>query len=312
MIHIFNMERIDEAVTPLTASFVRGAIKNNYGYYVKKIDGLEPVKADISGSPYATIPGFFVQNTHVGKRNIVVTLGGEYYNPTSNDALLNNVLEPHERRMAIYQDFTPGSPVRISLIVAPSTVSFSANEFADVYTSEYKYYVDGIVESIDSNPFSDNNDIQISVLCSSPYFIRREVFREASLAAGLATIRFDGSLTKTPSPFEMTINPKYAPKTITVYTPKDQIILDYQKFGEPWINDKNLIVLDTRPGMRQLTRINRDNLSRLSLLGGIVDGDLDIMIKGKQTLTVNISYENGSPPTSATVSVWAYPQVSGV
>jgi hypothetical protein len=56
---------------PLSSLFV----PNDDPVQIRNVEGLGPVKADISATPFATGRGELYQGSSTGKRNIVLTLG---------------------------------------------------------------------------------------------------------------------------------------------------------------------------------------------------------------------------------------------
>lgn len=111
------------------------------------IDGLGPVKADISSVPYTTRSGEYPTDKSVGKRNIILTIR---FNPKYNLGATITTL-----RQTMYRYFRPTDSVKLT---------FSSDEMADVYIS-------GTVESMEVDQFSEEPQLDISVLCFEPNFI---------------------------------------------------------------------------------------------------------------------------------------------
>lgn len=109
-------------------------------YVVRNIEGLGPVDADVNSKAYGTIDGEFVSGTRQNKRNIVLTLG---FNDISADLpLLYTWLMPKN-----------GALLR-----------FTFNNRAPVT-------IEGVVESMNPNHFSQDPEAQISIICPQPNFI---------------------------------------------------------------------------------------------------------------------------------------------
>lgn len=156
-------------------------------YFVKKIDGLGPIKADISMSTYATKDGGVFQNARGNSRNIVMQLG---LNPT-----FSNTNDPYgELRRALYLYFSPKSKV---------VIHFVSSNMETVY-------IDGWVESFEPTIFAKDPDMTISIVCPEPYFssltpelVTREgsgdiyLQNNGTVEAGL-TILIDGFYSSTP------------------------------------------------------------------------------------------------------------------
>lgn len=112
---------------------------------VRGIDGLDPVKAGVSTTPFGSIDGDSVTGASVPSRNIVLTL---HPNPDwknwTNEAL----------RRLIYAYFMPKLNIRLVFISddMPAVEIF------------------GVVESVSANSFSKDQEYQVSIICPDPYF----------------------------------------------------------------------------------------------------------------------------------------------
>lgn len=109
------------------------------------VDGLNPVKAELSSSPYANLPGEYYLNSRVGKRNIVLTLG---LNPSYFQGEDAEALRKHLRNW-----FNPQNPVRIEVVTTDKTLQ-----------------IEGIVETFESPLFVQDPQVQVSIICHDPYF----------------------------------------------------------------------------------------------------------------------------------------------
>lgn len=140
------------------------------GYQVREITGLDPVKAEISKTPFANLDGAKFQNARRETRNIVMTIGidPENWIDKSISSLRND----------LYYLLSPKSEVTL--------------EFYQVGGPDVKIL--GYVETFESVLFSQNPQVQISILCMGPDFL---------------------SL----SPFEMEIEMKTSSTTGNRYTP---------------------------------------------------------------------------------------------
>ena len=112
---------------------------------VHKIDGLDPVKATVSTSPYGSVDGTSFTGTSVQNRNIVLTL-----KPNPNwDTWTHEGL-----RKLLYSYFMPKLVVRL--------VFYRDDEDpVEIY---------GVVESVNADMFSKDPILQVSVICPDPYF----------------------------------------------------------------------------------------------------------------------------------------------
>jgi hypothetical protein len=123
-----------------------GFMPNNEAIQIRNIDGLGPVKADIQTTGYATGRGEMSTGASIPKRNIVLSLG---LNPNWAEQSITSL------RHLLYAYFMPESKVHLR---------FYLDELPSVY-------IDGVVESFEPNIFSQDPEVQISILCYKPDFI---------------------------------------------------------------------------------------------------------------------------------------------
>lgn len=126
---------------------VGGFMPNDDPVQVKNIDGLGPVKADITSTQSATGRGEIPQGTNTGKRNIVLTLG---FNP---DFAGNETMSG--LRQALYRYLIPEQWTKLR---------FHSDDLPTVD-------IEGTVESVEPNMFSQDPEVQVSVICLKPDFV---------------------------------------------------------------------------------------------------------------------------------------------
>ena len=107
------------------------------------IDGLTPSPAIISSAVVGNFDGERFSSSRVDKRNIVITAH-----------LCHN---PEECRLRLYKYFQPKRKCRL----------YFTTDSRDVY-------IDGYVEAFDGNLFEQGQKMQISVICTQPYFLLAE------------------------------------------------------------------------------------------------------------------------------------------
>jgi len=112
---------------------------------IRNIDGLDPVKASVSTSPYGSVDGESYTGSSVPKRNIVLTLRP---NPDWDN------WTPETLRRLIYAYFMPKLATRLV---------FDDDDLGLVE-------IFGIVESVENNIFSKDPEFIVSVICPDPYF----------------------------------------------------------------------------------------------------------------------------------------------
>lgn len=116
-------------------------------YLAKDIDGLGPVKADISTSSLALLDGVSLDYTRTGMRNIVIKFE---YMPNWGAG---------ETVYHLRQDFYK--------IAGPKRVVELVFHLDGVGTRS----ITGVVESIESEMFTQDLNAQISIVCTNPYFV---------------------------------------------------------------------------------------------------------------------------------------------
>ena len=112
---------------------------------IRNIDGLDPVKAAINTSPFGSVDGASYVGSSVLSRNIVLTL---HPNPDWNDWTYENL------RRLIYSYFMPKRNTKLD---------FYSDDMIPVTIS-------GIVEDVQVNMFSQDPELQVSIICPDPYF----------------------------------------------------------------------------------------------------------------------------------------------
>jgi hypothetical protein len=123
-----------------------GFMPNNSPIQIRNIEGLGPVKAEIAATPFATGRGELYQGINTPKRNIVLTLG---LNPDWANQSMSSL------RRLLYTYFTPEYW---------TTLRFISDEYPTMR-------IRGVVESFEPNIFSQDPEIQVSILCPKPDFI---------------------------------------------------------------------------------------------------------------------------------------------
>lgn len=112
---------------------------------IRNIDGLDPVKASITTSPYGDLDGVSFGGAKVDSRNIVLTLGTNPDWNTHTHASLRNL---------VLKYFIPKARTRLV---------FYSDDLVPVEISGY-------VESVTNNMFSKDPEVQVSIICPYPYF----------------------------------------------------------------------------------------------------------------------------------------------
>ena len=111
------------------------------GFFVRSVEGLGPVKADINTTESLSIPGSRFNSSRITSRNIVFDLG-----------FLEKPTIEHSRQMS-YRYFPLSRPISIV-----------------VNTDNRVVRTTGYVESNEPDIFSSRETTKISVICMDPYF----------------------------------------------------------------------------------------------------------------------------------------------
>lgn len=133
---------------------------------IRNIDGLGPVIATINTTQFGTLDNEFFNNSYIGKRNIVITVG---LNPNWADLTFESL------RQILYAYFMPKNQV---------TLKFTSTHLVPVQ-------IDGIVESAVPNMFSQDPEFQISIICAKHAFVASEL----TVVPGLTLALPDGTPT---------------------------------------------------------------------------------------------------------------------
>ena len=121
-------------------------ITNDQNYDVFKIDGLTPPNATLNFSELANYDGGIYNSSQLEMRNIVLYI--KIHNPAEKN------------RINLYKYFPVKKQIRLH------------------YENDHrKVYIDGYVETFECDLFAMNETVQISILCSNPYWIDSETIK---------------------------------------------------------------------------------------------------------------------------------------
>lgn len=221
-----------------------GFLPNNDAVQVLDIQGLGPVKADLLSTPFATGRGELYQGGSTGKRNIVMTLG---LNPDWEEHTMSTL------RQALYGYFIPEAWCKLR------------------FFSDYLPTVDieGYVESFEPNIFSQDPEIQISVICPKPDFTDVDAtILTGSVDDGTTEVEFE-YIGNVEVGFELrvdrtTLNPDYTgPIVITLLSPET-----------PQIFEADPITIDLDQYFKLSTRSQAKRVSTVDLVTADVTNEL--------------------------------------
>ena len=123
-------------------SFDNPTLEDKSGLLITEIEGLGPVKANVNMTQLATADGDIFNSSRLNGRNIVIKARFTYANTIE------------EARLSSYKFFPIGHKLTFHIE--------TDNRIAET---------DGFVESNEPDIFSDESDMQVSVLCESPWFL---------------------------------------------------------------------------------------------------------------------------------------------
>lgn len=211
------------------------------GYLVKSIDGLDPVKANIVSSSFASRDGEQYQSSKREKRNILLKLGYEPDYASQSVRTLRN---------ALYGFFMPKSEVSLRFI-----------------DSDVPYVdISGRVETFDSPLFAKDPEATISLLCMNPDFYDPTVITfEGDTVANTdeELIDYEGTV-NTGAIFELLVDREV--NDFTIYHRPPDNSLRSLVFAYPLITD-DIVRINSVPGQKAVTLIRGGN--ETSILYGV-------------------------------------------
>ena len=138
-------------------------------YLVKNVEGLGPVKADVTTSSLALLDGVSFDNARTGLRNIVIDF--EYMPDWATGRTV------YQLRQELYQIAGPKKMVELTFVIE----GVGSRKIV------------GVVESVESEMFSQDLTAQMSVICPDPYFIGEEK-QHTLVPATNNTINYEGDV----------------------------------------------------------------------------------------------------------------------
>lgn len=204
--------------SPAPVLSLGGFMPSDDPIHLRNIDGLGPVKAEITTTPSGTSRGETKNGAAVGKRNLVFTLG---LNPNWSSETISSL------RQLLYSYFMTQEWVKLR---------FYSDELPTVD-------IEGTVESCDPNIFSSDPEMQVSIINEKPDFIDIDTSIYHGVVDDGSTeyvINYDGTVS---TGIELRVDrsvalPAYSgPITITVTNPKrgaqtikvDPVTIDTEK-----------------------------------------------------------------------------------
>lgn len=250
---------------------IKVTVTNKYGqtlnlsaskaYALAQVTGLTPPFATINTTPLATKDGSVYNSARAENRNIVL-----YIYP-------RNSIET--ARVNLYTYFKAKQPIRLEITTASRSV-----------------WIDGFVESIEGDLYENPQQIQISIICTDPFF-KSKTEVEATFAEGAASIN-NPSDEESGAVFELTASGAVQAPTITNATTGESFGLDKT------MQSGDKITINTRRGEKSviLTR----NGQTTNIINDITAGSRWVsIIPGTNALTISVA--SGAGNLSAKVTL---------
>jgi hypothetical protein len=255
-----------------------GFLPNTDPVQIRDIDGLGPVKADIQTEQFASGDGVLYQGASVGGRNIVIKLG---LNPNWVDQTMSSL------RRQLYRYLLPKAWCKLR---------FFSDDMATVD-------IEGYVESFDPNMFSEDPEVQVSIICPKPDFIEPDAtIYNGVVDDGTAELEFEYEGTA-PTGFELRISqtPENAAYTGSLDVSVQQEPSDPQVFRvDPvTVNATSFFKLSTIHGAKRVQKIATVDGAPTNLLADVTDESVWPEILPGTNLLKVIATETGQAWTLA-------------
>lgn len=214
--------------------------------HIRDITGLGPVKAEIATTPFATSDGVLYQGSTVGARNIVFQLG---FNPDWQENTIMSL------RQKVYAYFAPKAWVRLRF-----------------YSSQLPAVdIEGYVESCEPSIYTEDPQMDISIICPRPDFIETD----ATIISGLVD---DGTLETvidyigtTPTGFEVRVrrsvdNPSY---TGTLEIKNNTVIPQTFKIAAVTVDTTKNFKMSSIKNAKRATNVSEADYAETNLLANV-------------------------------------------
>lgn len=241
---------LDESVT---YTFEGPTIDDESGLLITEIKGLGPVKADINMTDLATADGKLYNSARLSNRNIVI------------EARFTYAKTIEEARLMSYKYFPLKKPVTVRIT--------TDNRVAEAV---------GYVESNEPDIFSEESDMQVSIVCESPFFLSPN--KDITLFAGVEALFYFPFCNPDPVEPLIVFGEIVNKKTNTVYYSGDSEIGCYMEIHA--IGDVENVTIYN---LRTRERMKLDTNKLQTLTGSkLVAGDTITIctINGKKSITL--------------------------
>lgn len=215
--------------------------EDSNGFYVKDIDGLDPVSASLSSSVFGQLAGEVEQGSRREKRNIVLTVGLEpdYISRTIS-----------QMRRQLYQFFMPESK---------ATLRFVSDDLETVS-------IRVTIEDMDSALFTQDPDATISMVAYKPDFlslVETTLPGQSTSGAVDTNLVYPGSV---PAGFLLTMNVNRSITGFVIQQTLPNAVQRTLEFQRPMVNG-DILQINTVEGNKFATITRGGSIS--SAIGGI-------------------------------------------
>lgn len=244
--------------TAQTRSITLSFTDPSSSYFIKQVDGLDPVDADISKTSYPGIDKDYFQSARVGGRTPSFQIG---LRPNRKKGETVQSL-----RRGLYRVLPPKTPVRITI-----------NDDTMPQT-----YVDGYVKSVAPTIFSKSPDMVITILSMDAYLTSTTVLK--NLIFQTNTVNKLNYLGDAPTPIEFTQTMVRPASYVTIRVNGAALLT----VTYPFIAG-DIFTFSTAPGGKYARRLRSG--ANLSILDSISTGSLDLFIDAAtDTFAANNNY----------------------
>ena len=290
---MLNSVEVRNAVGTLVQTLPIKSVSASSHYVIEEITGLDPVKADITSSDYATQDGGFFQSARAGGRNLIFKMA---YQP---DYVAGKTVETLRREM--YSIFPPKGAVFLRFF----------NSDPLFKTVEIK----GWVESFSSPPFAKEPAINVSIICPKPNFYELAPVTKLGDSGTIISMPYEGDAEVG---FTLRVNPLTTIQRLVLKNGVDKDLdLRFQAPipGTPgWVDPfaptfLDTITFSTLPGNKYINLVRQG--VTYNLMPYIKSGSLSMKLS-PLVKTIQIDIGQSSVPGSDVPADWGWTTTTGM
>lgn len=245
-------------------------------FHIRDIVGLGPVKSTVNSRGYGSLDGEFYTGSHVGKRNIVITLG---LNPGEG------LLSVEATRRLLYAYWLPKMNTVLRFIS----------------DGRPAVQIEGYVESLEPNMFSKDPEIVVSIICPKPHFESVDVKTVTGVASRTpldSGFLYNGDIT---NGIVLTLVKSGVSSYNGPVTVESGILgPSYRKFEvKAYIQEGIHYQVNSHQGLKTVeTRLTAENTRFANLMKSMTEDSLwPYVVPGTNKVRVKIDSDNGLPWT---------------